>query len=157
MLNAIEQGILTESTKQRLQELEQIKKKIEADIAKEKISKPKYTREQYKEFFDKYKTADIKKHEHRKALVNYFVNAVVLYDDDLVFYMNYKNNAFKLPFSKIKQSSDSILNSLPRENRHPHGCLFFSSIEEDKDSKNRYYEAKPSNKVIGTHSKSVIL
>ena len=26
----------------------------------------------------------------------------------------------------------------------------FSSIEEDKDSKNRYYEAKPSNKVIGT-------
>lgn len=57
MLNAIEQGILTESTKQRLQELEQIKKKIEADIAKEKISKPKYTREQYKEFFDKYKTS----------------------------------------------------------------------------------------------------
>ena len=113
MLNAIEQGILTESTKQRLQEIEQIKKKIEADITKEKISKPKYTREQYKEFFDKYKTVDITKQEHRKALVNYFVNAVVLYDDDLVFYMNYKNNAFKLPFSKIKQSSDSILNSLP--------------------------------------------
>lgn len=113
LLNAIEQGILTESTKQRLQELEQIKKKIEADITKEKISKPKYTREQYKEFFDKYKTVDITKQEHRKALVNYFVNAVVLYDDDLVFYMNYKNNAFKLPFSKIKQSSDSILNSLP--------------------------------------------
>ena len=33
-----------------------------------------------------------------------------------------------------------ILIPLPRENRHPHGCLFFSSIEEDKDSKNRYYE-----------------
>ena len=115
LLNAIEQGILTESTKQRLQELEQIKKKIESDIAKEKISKPKYTREQYKEFFDKYKTADIKKQEHRKALVNYFVNAVVLCDDDLVFYMNYKNNAFKLPLSKIKQSSDSILNSLPKK------------------------------------------
>ena len=50
-----------------------------------------------------------------------------------------------------------ILIPLPRENRHPHGCLFFSSIEKDKDSKNRYYEAKPSNKVIGSHSKSVIL
>ena len=117
LLNAIEQGILTESTKQRLQELEQIKQKIESDIAKEKISKPKYTREQYKEFFDKYKTVDITKQEHRKALVNYFVNAVVLYDGDLVFYMNYKNSAFKLPFSKIKQSSDSILNSLPKKHR----------------------------------------
>ena len=50
-----------------------------------------------------------------------------------------------------------ILIPLPRENRHPHGCLFFSSIEKDKDSKNRYYEAKLSNKVIGSHSKSVIL
>ena len=39
-----------------------------------------------------------------------------------------------------------ILIPLPRENRHPHGCLLFS-IEEDKDSKNRYYE-EASNKVL---------
>ena len=109
------------------------RKKTEADITKEKISKPKYTREQYKEFFDKYKTVDITKQEHRKALVNYFVNAVVLYDDDLVFYMNYKNNAFKLPFSKIKQSSDSILNSLPKKTGNFSCLSFFICF---KDSKN---------------------
>ena len=61
----------------------------------------------------------------RKALINYFVNAVVLYDDDAIFYLNYKENALKLSLSKIKKCSDSLLNSLPKRNRHPLGCLFF--------------------------------
>ena len=129
-----------------IKELEGKKKDIEIEIAKEQIAKPRYTREQYKEFFEKSKVADLTDHNQRKALINYFVNAVVLYDDDAIFYLNYKENALKLSLSKIKKCSDSLLNSLPRENRHPHGCLFFSSIEEDKDSKNRLAEqAKPAN------------
>ncbi|MGN0004639.1 MAG: recombinase family protein, partial [Candidatus Gastranaerophilaceae bacterium] len=55
----IEQGITTESTKKRLQELEGKKMDIEIEIAKEQIAKPKYTREQYKEFFEKSKVADL--------------------------------------------------------------------------------------------------
>ena len=63
--------------------------------------------------------------------------------------------SFKVRILITSEASNKVLNAcvqvlipLPRENRHPHGCLFFSSIEEDKDSKNRYYEAKPSNKVL---------
>lgn len=67
MLNAIEQGIITDSTKQRLQELESKKKDIEVQIAQEEISKPKYTREQYKQFFDNAKVADLKNQQQRKA------------------------------------------------------------------------------------------
>ena len=52
-----------------------------------------------------------------------------------------KHCASLTPLFKVR-----ILIPLPRENRHPHGCLFFSSIEEDKDSKNRLAEqAKPAN------------
>ncbi len=51
-------------------------------------------------------------HNQRKALINYFVNAVVLYDDDAIFYLNYKENALKLSLSKIKKCSDSLLNPL---------------------------------------------
>ena len=40
LLNAIEQGILTESTKQRLQELEQIKKKLKRILQKKKFQSP---------------------------------------------------------------------------------------------------------------------
>lgn len=114
MLNAIEQGIVTDSTKQRLQELESKKKDIEVQIAQEEISKPKYTREQYKQFFDTAKVADLKDQAQRKALINYFVNAVVLYDDYALFYLNYKEHALKLKLSDIEKSSDTLLNALPK-------------------------------------------
>ena len=70
ILNAIEQGIITDSTKQRLQELENKKKDIEIQIAQEEISKPKYTREQYQHFFNNAKVADLKDQVQRKALIN---------------------------------------------------------------------------------------
>lgn len=113
MLNAIEQGIITDSTKQRLQELESKKKDIEVQIAQEEISKPKYTKEQYKQFFNNAKVADLKDQAQRKALINYFVNAVVLYDDYALFYLNYKERALKLKLSDIEKSSDTLLNALP--------------------------------------------
>lgn len=115
MLNAIEQGIIMDSTKQRLQELESKKKDIEVQIAQEEISKPKYTREQYKQFFNNAKVADLKDQAQRKALINYFVNAVVLYDDYALFYLNYKEHALKLKLSDIEKSSDTLLNALPKK------------------------------------------
>lgn len=41
MLNAIQQGILTKSTKSRLEELEAVKEDLEVRIASEKLSRPK--------------------------------------------------------------------------------------------------------------------
>lgn len=102
-LNAIEQGIITDSTKQRLQKLESKKKDIEVQIAQEELSKPKYTREQYQQFFNNAKVADLKDQAQQKALINYFVNAVVLYDDYALFYLNYKEHALKLKLSDIEK------------------------------------------------------
>ena len=65
-------------------------------------------------------------HNQRKALINYFVNAVVLYDDDAIFYLNYKENALKLSLSKIKKCSDSLLNPLPQR-ANPNGFALFLS------------------------------
>lgn len=117
MLNAIEQGIIIDSTKQRLQELESKKKDIEIQIPQEEIAKSKYTREQYNQFFNNAKVADLKDKVQRKALINYFVNAVVLYDDYALFYLNYKEHALKLKLSDIEKSSDTLLNALPKRKR----------------------------------------
>ena len=43
MLNAIQAGILTSSTKERLEQLEETKRELEARIAEEKLAKPKVT------------------------------------------------------------------------------------------------------------------
>ena len=45
MLNAIQAGILTSSTKERLEQFEEIKRELEARIAEEKLAKPKVTEE----------------------------------------------------------------------------------------------------------------
>lgn len=43
----------------------------------------------------------------------YIENAVVLYDDYALFYLNYKEHALKLKLSDIEKSSDTLLNALP--------------------------------------------
>ena len=45
MLNAIQAGILTSSTKGRLEQLEETKRELEARIAEEKLAKPKIKEE----------------------------------------------------------------------------------------------------------------
>ena len=47
MLNAIQAGILTSSTKERLEQLEETKRELEARIAEEKLAKPKIKEEFY--------------------------------------------------------------------------------------------------------------
>ena len=46
LLNAIQQGILTKSTKERLEELEALREELEEKIACEKLAKPKLSAEQ---------------------------------------------------------------------------------------------------------------
>ena len=45
MLNAIQMGILTSSTKERLEALEEQRKELQAHIAEEKLAKPKMKEE----------------------------------------------------------------------------------------------------------------
>ena len=45
MLNAIQAGILTSSTKERLEQLEETKRELEVRIAEEKLAKPKIKEE----------------------------------------------------------------------------------------------------------------
>lgn len=113
MLTAIEQGIITDSTKVRLQELEDKKKDLELQIIQEKLSKPNYTKEQYIQFFNRSRNLDLLKQRNRKALIDYFVNAIVLYDDKLLFYFNYKPKAVQLSIEELESLSDSLLSAPP--------------------------------------------
>ena len=47
MLNAIQAGILTSSTKERLEQLEETKRELEARIAEEKLAKPRSRRSSF--------------------------------------------------------------------------------------------------------------
>ena len=132
MLNAIEQGIITKSTKKRLDELESTKENLETEIAKENISYPLLTKEFLYSWFDGFKNFDVNKLENRKMLIDTFVNSVVLYDDRIDFYFNFKDNAKSLTLSELNTVSDLSSSSPPRRHKLYIACgdffIFFLKI-----------------------------
>ena len=91
LLNAIQQGILTKSTKARLEELEAAKDDLEIKIANEKLAKPRLSQEFVIFWLHKFRKLDITKQSQRKMLIDTFINAIFVYDDKLVITFNYKD------------------------------------------------------------------
>ena len=112
MLNAIQQGIVTSSTKARLEELEHTKKELEINILQEKIQKPTLTEEQVVFWIGRFKDGDIHDSKYRRDLIDIFVNAVYVYDDRIVFTFNVKDGARTVTLEDI-QSSDFALCAPP--------------------------------------------
>ena len=109
MINAIQAGIITPSTKQRLTELESEKSRLEKCILKERLEHPRLEREQISFFLEQFKKTDVQNEEQRQRLIDCFVNAVFVYDDKIILTFNYKNSTKTIKLSDIKNSDlDSL-------------------------------------------------
>lgn len=91
IMRAIEQGIITDTTKSRLLEAEDRRKAILATIAKEEIKKPPLTQEQIEFFLHDIKDRVCDSDERTEIIINTFVNAVYLYDDHIVITYNFRD------------------------------------------------------------------
>ena len=101
LLNAIQQGIFTKSTKGRLEELEAAKEELEIKIANEKIAKPKLTEEQILSYLHKFRVLDMSKQSHRQRLIDTFINRIYLYDDKLIITFNHKDGAETITLNDV--------------------------------------------------------
>ena len=90
IMRAIEQGIITDTTKQRLMEAEERKRAILVAISKEEIKKPPITEEHIKFFLRDMKNRIYKSSEQIEVIIKTFINAVYLYDDKLVLTFNFR-------------------------------------------------------------------
>ena len=91
LLDAIQQGIFTKSTKTRLEELEATKEDLEIRIANEKIAKPKVTEDHLNSYFHRFRGMDMRIQKNRQMLIDSFINRIYLYDDRLVISCNHKD------------------------------------------------------------------
>lgn len=92
MLNAIEQGIITPSTKQRLEELESRRLDLELAIEEEKVQQPQLTRDQLTYWFERFRTVDLADPSARSywsTFIDVFISAVYVYDDHLRIVCNF--------------------------------------------------------------------
>ena len=82
LVSAIEQGIITPSTKNRLTELEGEKNEVEGKIAAEEMKKPLLTRERIEYWLTSFKSGDIDDVEYRRRVIDTLVNSIYVYDED---------------------------------------------------------------------------
>ncbi len=119
LLNAIQQGILTPSTKQRMEELEQQKSELSVQIMKEEMIKPSLTKDQIVFWLYHFRKLNTDKLEHRSRLIDSFVNAIFLYDDRITFTFNYKDGSKTITFTELEKSGlGSDINALAAGNRN---------------------------------------
>ena len=103
LINAIQQGILTKSTKARLEELENSRDELENKIALEKLAKPKVSSEFMTFWLHRFCKLDVTKKEHRQMLIDAFINAIFLYDDKMLITFNYKEGTKTITFDDVKR------------------------------------------------------
>ena len=101
IVRAIEQWIITESTKSRLTELEAQILQYDVEITKEKARTCAFlTIEDIEAFLKKFVFADTKDTKIRKLLVNAFVREVILYNDRVVITYNITDNPEHVRYTK---------------------------------------------------------
>ena len=135
MLNAIQMGILTSSTKERLEQLEETKRELEARIAEEKLAKPKVTEEFIRFWLLRFRKLDMSLKDQRQALVDTFINAIYLYDDKVLITFNYKEGTQTVTFGEATEvaskGNGSDLDCIPAllNDSFQKGCRFsFASV-----------------------------
>lgn len=130
MLNAIQQGIFTVSTKQRLDELESTKERLTVSILQQELAKPVLTKEQVIFWLHRFRDIDTQKQEHRQRLIDSFVNAVYVFDDKLLLTFNYKDGTQTITLNDIN-GSDLERGTPPKQNKPALQCGFvFCSHEK---------------------------
>ena len=105
MLNAIQAGILTSSTKERLEQLEETKRELEARIAEEKLAKPKVTEDFIRFWLLRFRKLDMSLKDQRQALVDTFINSIYLYDDKVLITFNYKEGTQTVTFGEATEAA----------------------------------------------------
>ena len=120
MLNAIQQGIFTASTKQRLEELEKQKEELSLSMTTAELQKPKLTREYMEHWFSQFRYGDPNDREFQKRLIDTFVNAIFVYDDKLVLTYNYQHGTQTITLKEVEDflGSDLVGLSPPSEKGH---------------------------------------
>ncbi len=142
MVNAIQMGIITNSTKERLDELEAEKKKLELAIAEETLEHPDVPKEYFEHWLRHFRSGDVDDPEYRKLLVDIFVNAIYVTDDGLRFALNFFDGVETIPLREWDQAKGSdLLGYAPpkilestgsRISFLPKGCGFMKKVVSRK-------------------------
>lgn len=134
LLRAIEQGIVTETTKARLIELEEEKKKLEGEVAAEQLRYLRMMKEEIAFGIERFAKLDVSTLEGRRKLIDGFINSVYLYDDKVVVNFNGTREARTVSLEEIESSGGAEKpqprrsKATPERSNSSELLLFFTAV-----------------------------
>ena len=123
LMKAIEDGLYTRTTKERLEALESQKDELTVKIADEKLKKPSFKEDFIRFWLMKFRKFDISQKKQRKALIEIFVNAIFLYDDRMLITFNYKDGTQTVRFEDALTADCGEKSLRLRSNESPSGAF----------------------------------
>ncbi len=136
LLEAIEQGILTPTTKQRLDELEARKEALNTSILEEELKKPVLTREWIRFWLEKFRKGDVGSTEHQRQIIDTFVNSVYVFDDRVVLNFNFTDDAKTVTREEVLGSSavDNVYQERCRQTIRSGGFFSWWAVQDSNSS-----------------------
>ena len=104
LADAIQQGIITNTTKQRLEELEELKSDIEIKILQTELQNDILTEEGIVFWIGRFKGGNVADKTYQRSIIDIFVNAIFVFDDRIVLTYNYKSEARTISLADIEIS-----------------------------------------------------
>ena len=118
LLKAIEAGILNESTKTRMDELESQKDELRAALASARLKEDRSLKKEHILFFLKqFTNMDFTDIDCQKRLLKLFVNSIFVYDDKIVLTFNYSGDNRAITLKEIDAGLEKGV-QLPRSMSH---------------------------------------
>lgn len=124
LLNAIQSGILTPSTKERLEQLEARRDNLKTSLLQTQIERPKYSKQQIVDWISRFKYGSIDDKAYQKEIIDTFLNSVYVYDDRMIFTYNFKDGTETLSLDDIKTAFRSDLERVALPGKTPESQRF---------------------------------
>ena len=110
VMSAIEMGIVTETTKKRMNELESIKMDLQIKLSQAEMETQALTKEQIEFWLKNMEKLNLASDTNRQRIINTFVNSIYVYDDRYVINFNCREESETIPLEI--QGNVSFLNGM---------------------------------------------
>ena len=97
---AIEEGIITQTTKERLTALEAQRDELQISIFEEETSHPKLTKEYVVQWLESFKQRDLRDTKVQRQVIECFVNTVYVFEDKIIVNLNLRDGDKPIALSK---------------------------------------------------------
>jgi DNA invertase Pin-like site-specific DNA recombinase len=110
IIKAIEAGIINDATKKRMAELDAQRLEITAELADLKLTQSiQLTRDQILFFLYAFRNGNFTDREFQKRIIDTFVNAVFVYDDEVTLTFNYSGDGRTITLKEVDaQTNDGV-------------------------------------------------